>query len=315
MDLLTHLRYFRVVAEEQHFGRAATRLRVAQPSLSQRIQRLEREFRVRLFDRGRSGAVLTPAGQLVLAQAEELLQAADRLRSVVDRIGDGRAGTLRAAVPALLGGAAVAALLTGFRELSPGGELELRELTTAEQAAELAAGTLDAAIVRHPCPAAGLVFGPILRQPLGVLLAADDRLADHGDVDLRDLGGRELAMPPRASGPALYDETLTACARHGFTPAVVRSVEGLEFIRALIRSGENLVVFVPEPAPEPGTVWRPLRGRPLAWRTSTAWRAGHDGPAVRVFAQAAMAALRTHAGLVPPPEHPHSPRTASELAL
>src|SRR2546423_15138409 len=106
MDLLTHLRYSRVVAEEQHLGRAAPRLRVAQPSLSQRIQRLEREFRVRLFDRGRSGAVLTPAGQLVLAQAEELLQAADRLRSVVDRIGDGRAGTLRAAVPGLLGAAA-----------------------------------------------------------------------------------------------------------------------------------------------------------------------------------------------------------------
>ncbi|ACU70370.1 transcriptional regulator, LysR family [Catenulispora acidiphila DSM 44928] len=316
MDLLAHLRYFRVVAEEQHFGRAATRLRLAQPSLSQRIQRLEREFGVRLFDRGRGGAVLTPAGRLVLAQSETVLDAADRLQSVVGRLQDGEAGTLRAAVPAHLGGAAVAALLTAFQERSPGGELDLRELTTAEQTAELAAGTLDAGIVRHPCLAAGLAFGPMLHQPLGVLLRANDPLAVEPEVDLRALTGRALAMPPRTNSPALHDETLTACARHGFTPTAVRTVEGLDFTRALIMAGADLIALIPAPPPEPGTAWRPLTGHPLSWRTSTTWRAGHDGPAVRVFADAADAALRTHAGMyAASAERPRAARPETEFAL
>jgi DNA-binding transcriptional LysR family regulator len=316
MDLLAHLRYFRVVAEEQHFGRAAIRLRLAQPSLSQRIQRLEREFGLRLFDRGRGGAALTPAGRLVLAHSEAVLDAADRLHSVVERLRDGEAGTLRAAVPAHLGGAAVAALLTAFRERSPGGELDLRELSTAEQIAELAAGTLDAGIVRHPCPATGLTFGPMLHQPLGVLLRADDPVAAQAQVDLRALAGRELALPPRASGPALHDEMLTACARHGFTPTAIRTVEGLDFTRALIMAGADLIALIPAPPPEPGTVWRPLTGRPLSWRTSAAWRIGHDGPAVRIFAEAAETALRTHAGMYAAPvERPRAARPETEFAL
>jgi DNA-binding transcriptional LysR family regulator len=316
MDLLAHLRYFRVVAEEQHFGRAATRLRLAQPSLSQRIQRLERELGVRLFDRGRGGAVPTPAGHLVLAHSEAVLDAADRLAAVVGRLRDGEAGTLRAAVPPQLGGAAVAALLTTFRERSPGGDLELRELTTAEQATELAAGTLDTGIVRHPCVAAGLSFGPMLHQPLGVLLRTGDPLADGPEVDLRALMGRELAMAPRANSPALYDETLTACARHGFTPAAIRSVEGLDFTRALIMSGADLVALVPEPAPEPGTRWRPLAGKPLSWRTSTAWRIGRDSPAVKIFAEVADAVLRSHAAMYAAPAvRPHAARPETEFAL
>jgi DNA-binding transcriptional LysR family regulator len=316
MDLLAHLRYFRVVAEEQHFGRAAVRLRLAQPSLSQRIQRLEREFGVRLFDRGRGGAVLTPAGRLVLAQSQAVLDAADRLRSVVGRLQDGEMGTLRAAVPPHLGGAAVAALLTAFQERSPGGELDLRELATAEQTAELAAGTLDAGIVRHPCLAAGLAFGPMLHQPLGVLLRADDPLTAGPEVELRALSGRALAMPPRANSPALHDETLTACARHGFTPTAIREAEGLDFTRALIMAGADLTALMPAPPPEPGTAWRPLAGRPLSWRTSTAWRAGHDGPAVRVFAEAAEAALRAHAGMyAAPAERPRAARPETEFAL
>ena len=307
MDLLAHLRYFRVVAEEQHFGRAAIRLRLAQPSLSQRIQRLEREFGVRLFDRGRAGAVLTPAGRLVLAQSEALLDAADRLQSMVGRLQDGEAGTLRAAVPPQLGGAAVAALLTTFRERSPGGDLELRELATAEQVAELAAGTLDAGIVRHPCLATGLAFGPMLHQPLGVLLRADDPLADRPEVELSALTGRELAMPPRTNGPALHDETLTACARHGFTPAAIRSVEGLEFTRALIMSGADLVALIPAPPPESATSSCKRRGlststpsSPESWsspRSPCCWTSPSRAPSAGtwLFANSGAGAGFSHA--------------------
>ncbi|MFD7017801.1 LysR family transcriptional regulator [Streptomyces sp. NPDC059928] len=316
MDLLLHLRYFRTVAEEQHFGRAAERLRVAQPSLSQRIQRLERELGVRLFDRGRTGATLTPAGRLVLAETDPLLDAADRLRTLVGRVQGGAAGTLRAAVPPQLGGATIAALLTAYRDRSPGGELDLRELSTAEQTAELTAGTLDAGIVRHPCLATGLGFGPQLHQPLGALIADDDPLAQHPEIDVRQLDGRELVLFPRASAPALHDEALTACTRHGCTPTAVREVAGLEFTRALVLSGTHVTALLPKPPPEPGTTWRPLHANPLTWRTSTAWPAGRDGPAVRLFTEAAHDVLRDHAGLIPTaPGRRLFPRPASEFPL
>ncbi|MFT2019960.1 LysR substrate-binding domain-containing protein [Streptomyces sp. 796.1] len=298
MDLLRHLRYFRTVADEQHFGRAAERLRLAQPSLSQRIQRLERELGVRLFDRGSRGVSLTPAGRLVRAEADALLAAADRLDSVIAQVRAGTAGTLRAAVPPDLGGAAVAALLTGYRHRSPGGSLDLRELTTVQQARELVAGTLEGGVVRHPCPAEGLDFGPLLHQPLGVLLRADDPLAAPPAVPLAELTGRDLVLFPRAAAPALFDETLTRAARHGCTPAAVHEARGGDFAQALVLSGAA-VALLPSAAGEPGTVWRPLAGTPLTWRTSAAWARDRAGPAVRRFAEAAYEALRTGAGMVP----------------
>ncbi|MBB5938287.1 LysR family transcriptional regulator [Streptomyces zagrosensis] len=305
MDLLRHLRYFRTVADEQHFGRAAERLRLAQPSLSQRIQRLERELGVRLFDRGSRGVSLTPAGRLVREEADALLAAADRLDSIVARVRDGAAGTLRAAVPPDLGGATVAALLTGYQRRSPGSTLDLRELTTAQQVRELAAGTLETGIVRHPCPAEGLDFGPLLHQPLGVLLRADDPLAAQPHLPLAELSGRDLVLFPRAAAPALYDETLTGCARHGCTPAAIHEARGGDFAQALVLSG-TAVALVPSAAGEPGTVWRPLAGTPLTWRTSTAWPKDRDSPAVQRFAETAYEALRTGAGMLldhPPGQH------------
>ncbi|MFE6778559.1 LysR substrate-binding domain-containing protein [Streptomyces sp. NPDC057702] len=315
MDLLRHLRYFRTVADERHFGRAAERLRLAQPSLSQRIQRLERELGVRLFDRGSRGVSLTPAGRLVRAEADALLAAADRLESVVARVRDGAAGTLRAAVPPDLGGPTVAALLTGYQDRSPGAALDLRELTTAQQVRELAAGTLEAGVVRHPCPAEGLNFGPLLHQPLGVLLRADDPLAAGPPVELADLTGRDLVLFPRATAPALYDETLTRAARHGCTPAAVHEARGGDFAQALVLSGAAVALLPGSAAGQPGALWRPLAGTPLTWRTSTAWPRDRRGPAVRRFVEAAYEALRGGAGMLldHPPGQPRPPETGAPL--
>ncbi|MEU9862752.1 LysR substrate-binding domain-containing protein [Streptomyces sp. NPDC047971] len=296
MDLLLHLRYFRTVAEEQHFGRAAERLHLAQPSLSQRIRRLEHELGVRLLDRTSRGTTLTPAGRLVLTEAEHLLTAADRLTTAVARLRDGRAGTLRAAVPPRLGAAAVGALLITYRDRSPGAPLDLRELPTTEQTAELTAGTLDVGVVRHPCPAPGLTFGPLLHQPLGVLLPDTDPLATLTDIPTAALTGRDLVLFPRAEAPALHDETLTTCARHGCTPATVHEATGPDLTRGLVLSGDA-VSLEPRTPTEPGTVWRPLRDNPVTWRTSAAWPEGRDQPAVRLFADTAHQTLRDHADM------------------
>ncbi|MFF8813397.1 LysR family transcriptional regulator [Streptomyces pactum] len=313
MDLLRHLRYFRTVAEEQHIGRAAERLRIAQPSLSQRIQRLERELGIRLFDRTSRGVTLTPAGRIILHETHTLLAAADRLTTTAARIHDGAAGTLRAAVPPALGAPTTAALITRYRDHSPGAHLHLRELPTTTQLTELTTGTLEAGIIRHPSHTDGLTLGPLLHQPLGVLLAADEPLAATDELHLAHLTGRDLVLFPRHHAPALHDETLTTCARHGCTPTTVHEATGDDFTHALVLSGAA-IALLPRTPPAPGTVWRPLTGNPLTWRTSVAWPQGRDSPAIRLFTRTAHHVLRHHAGMHPTPPRPTvHPRPASEF--
>ncbi|WP_460369430.1 LysR family transcriptional regulator, partial [Actinocorallia lasiicapitis] len=170
MNLVGHLACFVAVAEELHFGRAAERLGMAQPPLSQRIQRLERELGTRLFDRSSRKVALTASGRLLLDEARELLELAGRIRSIGERAAD--RDVLRVGIPEDLNGAVIAALIGTFRDVQPELPLELRPATTGDHLRGLAEGGLDAAVLRHPCDTSGLALGPMLGQPLGALLPA-----------------------------------------------------------------------------------------------------------------------------------------------
>ncbi|GHA05375.1 LysR family transcriptional regulator [Streptomyces spiroverticillatus] len=299
MDLIKHVRYFVAVAEEGHFGRAAARLGMAQPSLSQRIQRLEREYGVRLFDRTSRGAELTEGGRLMLAEARPLLERADALEGMAARVRSGAAGLLRAAVPPELDSAVVAALVSGFREGSPGVRLELRERGAQAQLAELAAGSLDAGVLRHPVDVAGLALGEVMSRPLGAVVP-DDGSAPAGPLALGELTGRDLVLFPRPSGPALHDEILATCRRHGFEPGTVIAGRDPAFVTGMVLSG-TAVAFAPREREVPaGAVWRELAGAPLLERVSSAWLRSRQGdPAVELFAAVVEAALAEYGGMIP----------------
>ncbi|MGW2384566.1 LysR family transcriptional regulator [Streptomyces sp. NPDC001658] len=328
MDLVRHLECFVAVAEEQHFGRAAARLGMAQPPLSQRIQRLERELGVRLFERSSRHVTITKAGTLLLTEARELLLRSESLLATARRIRDGESGLLRAALPPDVSGETVAALLARFRRGHPGLELELHELPTAEQLARFATHELDVGLIHHPCDITGLELGPVLRRELGVLLPRDAPSAGRPAIPLPALSDHDLILFPRANAPALYDELLTTCARNGYTPAAVRHGQGASFVRGLVLS-TGAVAFGPRddrPADrptrdahghdEPDVVWRPIAGAPLAWRHSVAWPRGRGDAAVESFARAATDALRTTAGATPDvPTRPLHLRPASEFWL
>ncbi|MFB7599666.1 LysR family transcriptional regulator [Streptomyces sp. NPDC056160] len=290
------------VAEESHFGRAAARLGMAQPPLSQRVQRLERELEVRLFDRSSRKVALTKAGTLLLPEARELLARAGTLRAAARRIRDGESGLLRAALSPDIAGATVAALLTAFQEQCPAVELELNELSTAEQLDRFAARQLDVGLLHHPCDVNGLELGPVLRRDLGVLLPRASPAAKHTDVPLTALTGHDLVLFPRSGSPALYDDLLSTCARGGYTPPAVRHGRGASFVRGLVLSAAA-VAFAPRDtqgdSEDPDLAWRPLTGAPLAWRHSAAWPRGHGDVAVRAFAEAAEQALRATADARP----------------
>ncbi|MFE0043745.1 LysR family transcriptional regulator [Streptomyces albireticuli] len=305
MDLIRHLQCFVAVAEESHFGRAAQRLGMAQPPLSQRIQRLERELGVRLFERTSRQVTITKGGTLLLDEAREILARSEALRATARRIQEGRTGLLRAALPPDLAGDTVAAILAAFRDRHGGVELELHELTTADQLAGLASHDLDVGLIRHPCDVAGLELGPVQRHELGVLLLRDAPAARSGTVPLTALTGYDLILFPRAQAPAVHDDLLTTCARHGYTPAAVRHGQGPSFTRGLILSS-RAVAFTSRdahPAQDPDIIWRPLTGAPLTLRHSAAWPRGRGDAAALAFADTvteALAATATADGDLPP---------------
>ncbi|MUN40014.1 LysR family transcriptional regulator [Actinomadura litoris] len=303
MNLVGHLRCFVVVAEELHFGRAAERLGMAQPPLSQRIQRLEKELGVRLFDRSSRKVELTAPGALLLDEARDILARVDRVYSVAERARLGDARAVRAGLPSDLGGPIVAALIAAFRERRPDLRLDLRETGTAEQVRALAEGALDAGVLRHPCAARDLEFGPMLAQPLGVLLpagAAPGGGEQDAEVDLADLGAHDLVTFPREEAPGSHDELLAACRRHGYAPPAVHEARHPQFAVGLVLAG-TAVALVPRAADgsTPGVVWRPLAGEPLSLRTSCAWRAPDPPDGVADFAAVATAVLRREAGMTP----------------
>ncbi|RJL34561.1 LysR substrate-binding domain-containing protein [Bailinhaonella thermotolerans] len=294
MDLVRHLRYFEAVAEELHFGNAAIRLGMAQPPLSQRIQRLERELGVRLFDRTSRQVRLTDAGRALLAEAREILGRVDHLHAVMERARRGEVGTLRAAVTPDLAAPVVAALIAAA---PPGVRLALSQIGTVEQVAALTAGELDVGVLHHPVTAPGLAFGPMLAQPVGVLLEEGDPLAASASVHLADLSGRDLVLFPRATAPGLYDEMIAGCRRHGFDPPAVHETPNPQFALGLVLAG-TAVSLTPE-APSPGAVWRPLTGEPLHWRASTAWPRDTALAQTGEFAARITAILAREAGMRP----------------
>ncbi|MFV2113568.1 LysR family transcriptional regulator [Micromonospora sp. LOL_025] len=305
MDLLRHLRHFVVVADELHFGRAAELLGMAQPPLSQSVQRLERELAVELFDRSRRQVRLTTAGQLLLGEAEELLAGEGRLRNLMRQVRDGVSGVLRAGVPPETPAVTLRALLDRLAGRAPGLDVDLHELTSGEQERMLGEGRLDVGLLHHPVTDDGLRLGAAVDVPLGVLLPRASALARGREVELAALAGLDLVTAPRATAPGWHDHLLEVCRRHGFTPGRVRPARNPEFLFGLVLAGGGVAV---EPAAtarrEPRIAWRPIAGSPLVRRTSAAWprRAAH--PAAPMFGQLAAEVLADGSEPPAPPPGP-----------
>ena len=185
------------------------------------------------------------------------------------------------------------ALLAGMAERAPGLDVDLHELTSAEQLRMLAEARLDVGLVHHPVDLAdGLRAGPVVAVRLGVVLPRTASLARLRELDLADLAGHDLAIFPRATAPDWYDEILDTCRRHGFSPARVRHAHNPDFLLGLVL-GRQCVAFEPEGTArrETRVAWRPIAGAVLERRTSAIWpdRSGH--PAAPTFGAVAASVL------------------------
>ncbi|WP_433369382.1 LysR family transcriptional regulator [Actinoplanes sp. CA-142083] len=292
MDLFRHLRYFLVVAEELHVSRAAEVLGMAQPPLSQAIRRLERELAVELFARQPRGIALTPAGQALRDEAVTLLAAEQRMRTLLHTIRDGGLGVLRAGVPADTPAPVLGALLDRLAAEAPGLDIDLQELTTAEQLDALQGARLDVGLVHHPVDLTELCSGPATHTPLGVVLPRTSPLARAAELSFGDLAGQALVLFPRSGAPDWYDQILAIAAGRGFRPTRVRHARSPELLFGMLLAGHGAGLERASVARrEPRVVWRPIEGEPLTQRISAVWPRRGPHPAASRFAELATEVL------------------------
>ena len=234
---LRQLRYFTVVAEQLHFGRAAEILHIGQPAVSQQIQRLERELGVVLFDRTSRTVQLTEAGQRFLPEARAVLAAADRARDAAVSLADPRVSrVLRLGTSTGLGDRLDAVLATLGR-LAPDVSVELINASTRARLERVRAGQLDAAFVRGAGEWPGLRLIPVWDDEIVAAVPADHRLAGAREVALADLAPLPLRLVSRRLNQPLVDLVIGACAQAGFEPVMGPRSGALQDTLASIGSG------------------------------------------------------------------------------
>jgi len=242
---LRHLRYFVAVAEELHFGRAAERLRMAQPPLSQQIKALEEELGARLFERNRRKVELTPAGAALLEEARDILRRAADLGRLARATAGGEAGRLEIAFTGSVPfNDAMPHILNAFRRAYPAVWVSLREMSTGSQIEAVAEGRLDIGFAR-PADSnlpPGVAARRLLRERLVLALPADHPLAGRDRLTMNEVAGEALVMHPRHIGTGLYDKIATLCGRAGFAPRVAVEAHQMSTMISLVGAGLGLAV-------------------------------------------------------------------------
>ncbi len=216
------LRVFSAVAREGHVGRAAQRLYVSQPSLSQDIRRLERLVGVALFVRSARGMELTASGQALLAGVESGLLSVDRAVAEAGAIGGVVKRSVRIGFSPSIGNRLMPALIPIYDRLVPGVAVDEREVDTGEVGPGVREGRYDLGFAHCPTHDPDLVLSELAEERLCVAVAADHPIARAGHARLADLAGLSIVLWPRDTAPDYYDHLLGTCQRAGFTPAVVQ---------------------------------------------------------------------------------------------
>nr|WP_255426399.1 LysR substrate-binding domain-containing protein [Pseudonocardia sp. C8] len=279
------MEYFRVLAEDGNFSRAAERLRISQPALSQQIQRLEAEVGAPLVDRTSRPVALTEVGRRLLEQTAELLDQVRSIERLATAAGRGETGSLRIGVIplALLG--PVPGCLRAFRGTHPDVLVSLHRSDSAPLLDLLGSGRLDAGfLTAAPHPSTGLHGTDLWETELELAVPDDHRLAGTGPVALRELAREHLVLFPREAAPENYDLVITACAAAGFSPRLVTTTGGYADQIGYVAAGVG-VALVPREVGvvhAEGVARLPL-AEPLGLTMRVVWNPGRPNPALRAF--------------------------------
>ncbi|QDZ28621.1 LysR substrate-binding domain-containing protein [Noviherbaspirillum sp. UKPF54] len=286
---LRQLRYFVAVAEESHFGRAAARLHMTQPPLSQTIQALEATLGTPLFVRTKRSVALTPAGTALLPEARRILQQAGALPDLARRAASGESGLLSLSFVSTADYSVLPPLLREFREHYPKVQIELREATTDVQIDDLLQGRIDAGLLippLHDKARAEMDYMTVLSEPL-VLVAPQGTKALRGKsgVTLDAVADMPLIIFPRRIAPAFHDAILGCFREAGLTPRIGQEAIQMQTIVGLVSAGMG-IALVPQSVSNlkrPGVEYKPLADKTLQVDTGLAWRRDNASPVLRSF--------------------------------
>jgi DNA-binding transcriptional LysR family regulator len=266
------LRYFVAVAEELHFGRAAERLHIAQPSLSRAIRDLERMLGSDLLTRTKRSVRLTDAGRTLLEEAPRALAEVERVLEETRRVGRGEVGELRLGFLPSATIELVPALVRASRAAFPGVRLQLLELLDDRQLDALQERRLDVGLLRTARRSDELAFEPLIRERLSVAVAQDHPLARRKRIRFADLRDVPLILWPRREAPETFDAVIEACRAAGFSPRVVQEATSAYTIIGLVAAGVGVSVLASSYGARSGEDVRfiPIAGSEttlfLAWR-------------------------------------------------
>ncbi|CAJ4641039.1 LysR substrate-binding domain-containing protein [Burkholderia pseudomallei] len=307
---LRQWRYFVAVADERHFGRAAERLSMTQPPLSQAIRALEDALGVALFARTKRSVELTAVGAALLPDVRRLIAAADALPPLAQSLARGEAGSLALAFVSTADYGLLPQLLREFGARYPHVRLQLAEATSDVQIEELVAGRIDAGLVIPPVPprhAASLSYLPVLREPLIVAMPAEaaevaeaaeaanaaDAAAD-APVRIADIASLPLVIFPRRLAPGFYD-IITGCyGAAGVTPRIGQEAIQMQTIVSLVSAGMG-VALVPQSLRNlrrTGVVYRALADPAPVVETGLVWRTDDVSPVLAGFIDVVRGAAR-----------------------
>jgi DNA-binding transcriptional LysR family regulator len=234
---LTHLRYFVVLAEELHFGRAAERLHISQPPLTQQIQRLEMRIGHALLRRTSRRTELTEAGRVFYDVARGILQEAQRGLESTRRVARGELGMLTLATPPSLMLDALPRAILAFRNQMPAVDLRLREMATSRIFDAIESGAADVGLVRGPNVPDSLQTLASWKEPLVAILPQKHRLARTRRFALKLLAKEPFVFFPRDLGPGFYEELLNYCREAGFEPRITQEATQWSSVISLVSAG------------------------------------------------------------------------------
>lgn len=238
---LTELRYVVAVADTRHFGRAAERCFVSQPSLSASVKNLEEELGVQLFERGKRGVLLTEAGEQIVAQARRTLEEAERVKAVARQGRDPLKGVLRLGIIHTVAPYLLPDLVGALRRVAPGMPLDVEENMTATLDRMLRAGELDAVVIALPYEAPGIETAPLYEEAFEVVAPARHALTRKKSIAIEELDAGELLLLP--VGHCFRDQVLDACNEFSRPPEPGRQGNSLETLRSMVASGLGVTVL------------------------------------------------------------------------
>lgn len=295
---IRHLRYFLAVAETLHFGKAAEKLRMAQPPLSQQIKNLERILGYALFDRTTRGVKLTTVGQFF---AERALNTLGKMQDDVEmarRVGAGKVGVLNVGFSGSVMLTALPRAIESYRRMHPNVELRLRELVTAEQIPALLDGTLAIGFLRDGETREGLSLESVLHEPFIAVLPLRHRLARKKVLAPADLKDEPFVLFERRMGNLAFDRTIACCEGAGFRPNIVQDAPQWPTVLRLVAAGLG-VSLAPACVANymmPEVTYRKLRSR--HWSSiDIGTKSGLENPAAEAFLQIVRPVLKQESSL------------------